>query len=98
MSRKLRVFPEQGRSVQDRRRVRVTALLSQWQRKGEMFTFFTEILFFNQEKGERVTTLIILVDTLKLDFIADTSKLNHSVQEFSSLQKKLNALIAILAK
>lgn len=47
MSRKQRVFPEQGRSVQDRRGVRVTALSSEWQRKGEMFTFFTEILFFS---------------------------------------------------
>lgn len=47
MSRKQRVFPEQGRSVQDRRGVRVTALSSEWQRKGEMFTFFTEILSFS---------------------------------------------------
>lgn len=39
----------------------------------------------------------MVVDGLKLDFIADTSK-NHSVKEFSILQKKLNALIAILAK
>lgn len=39
-----------------------------------------------------------MVDALKLDFIADTSKLNHSVQEFSSIQKKLSALIAILAR